>query len=94
MTLARDESNGNQAAISKVAAELNGLPAFPKSGRSCEKGGLYLALTFSYDNRDSETVNVRQAPCGMVTKYGDEKVVADALGSTLYKDLAALLPSP
>lgn len=83
----------NRATISKVAAELNGLPAFPKSGRSCDKGGLYVALTFSYDNGDSETVNVRQAPCGMVTKHGDEKVVADALGSTLYEDLAALLPS-
>ncbi|MDQ6879785.1 MAG: hypothetical protein M3082_19225 [Candidatus Dormibacteraeota bacterium] len=83
----------NQATISKVAAELNGLPAFPKSGRSCDKDGLYVALTFSYDNGDSATVNVRSAPCGMVTKYGDEKVVADALGSSLYEDLAALLPS-
>jgi hypothetical protein len=83
----------DQATISKVAAELNGLPAFPRSGRTCEKAGLYVALTFSYDNGDSETVNVRSAPCGMVTKHGDEKVVADALGSRLYGDLAALLPS-
>jgi hypothetical protein len=83
----------NQGTISKVAAELNGLPAFPKSGRSCDKDSVYVALTFSYDNGDSETVNVRSAPCGMVTKYGDEKVVADALGSRLYGDLAALLPS-
>ena len=83
-----------QATISKVVAELNHLPAFPKSGRSCDVGGSYLALSFSYDNGDSEGVNVRPAPCGMVSKHGDEIVVADALGSNLYQDLAGLLASP
>ena len=83
-----------QPTISKVVAELNRLPAFPKSGRPCDKGGSYLALSFSYDNGDTETLNVRPAPCGMVTKHGDETVVADALGSNLYQDLTGLLTSP
>ena len=83
-----------QATISKVVAELNHLPAFPKSGRPCDKGGSYLALGFSYDNGDTEGVNVYPAPCGMVTKHGDETVVADALGSNLYQDLTGLLASP
>ncbi len=83
-----------QATISKVVAELNHLPAFPRSGRPCDRGGQYLALTFSYDNGDAQTVNVRPAPCGMVSKHGDERVVADALGSNLYQDLTGLLTSP
>jgi hypothetical protein len=81
------------ATISKVAADLNALPAFPKAGRSCDKGGPFVALTFSYDNGDSETVNVRPAPCGMVSKHGDEQVVGDALSSTLFQDLTPLLPA-
>ena len=69
-----------QETISKVVAELNHLPPFPKSGRTCDMNGSYLALTFSYDNGDAETVHVRPAPCGMVTGHGDEIVIADALG--------------
>jgi hypothetical protein len=83
-----------QATISQVAAELNRLPAFPKSGRSCDRSGSYFALSFSYDNGDTETVNVRPAPCGMVTKHGDEIVAADAVGSNLYQDLVGMLTSP
>ena len=83
-----------QETISKVAAELNHLPAFPKSGRSCHMNGSYLALSFSYDNGDDETVHVRPAPCGMVSKLGDEIVIADALGSNLYQDLIGLLAAP
>jgi hypothetical protein len=82
-----------QATISQVVAELNRLPAFPKSGRSCDKDGPYVALSFSYDNGDTESVSVYPAPCGMVTKHGAERVVADALGSTLYHDLEGLLTS-
>jgi hypothetical protein len=83
-----------QETISKVVAELNHLPAFPKTGRSCDPGGSYLGLRFSYDSGDSENVNVRPAPCGMVSIHGDETVVADALGSNLYQDLIGLLTSP
>jgi hypothetical protein len=83
----------NQTTIARVVTELNSLPAFPKGGRPCDKGGVYLAISFSYDNGDTETVNVRPAPCGTVTKHGDETALADALGSTLSEDLAALLAS-
>lgn len=83
-----------QETISKVVAELNHLPAFPKNGRSCDMGGSYLALSFDYNNGDSESVNVRPAPCGMVSKHGDEMAVADALGSNLYQDLTGLLVAP
>jgi hypothetical protein len=83
-----------QETISRVVAELNHLPAFPKNGRSCDMGGSYLGLSFSYNNGDSESVSVRPAPCGMVSKHGDEIVVADALGSNLYQDLTGLLATP
>jgi hypothetical protein len=83
-----------QATISQLVAELNRLPAFPRSGRSCDRSGWYFALSFSYDSGDTETVNVRPAPCGMVTKHGDEIVAADAVGSNLYQDLAGMLTSP
>lgn len=56
--------------------------------------GSYLVLSFSYDNGDDETVLVRPAPCGMVSKHGDEIVIADALGSNLYQDLIGLLAAP
>ena len=82
-----------QATIAQVVAELNGLPAFPKNGRSCDRSGPYVALSFSYDNGDTESVSVYPAPCGLVTKHGAERVVADALGSTLYQDLEGLLTS-
>jgi hypothetical protein len=82
-----------QTTIARVVAELNNLPPFSKSGRPCDKSGVYFAVSFSYDNGDSETVNVRPPPCGMVTKHGDDQVIADALGSTLYQDLAGLLTS-
>jgi hypothetical protein len=80
--------------IARVVSELNNLPAFPRSGRPCDKSGMYFAVSFSYDNGDSETVNVRPAPCGMVSKHGNDEVIGDALGSTLYQDLAGLLTSP
>lgn len=82
----------DQASISYVVAELNRLPAFPKAGRRCNDSGSFFQLTFDYDNGDAE-VNVRPAPCGMVTKHAGQRVVADALDSPLYRELAALLNS-
>ena len=83
-----------QTTIARVVSELNNLPAFPGSGRRCDKSGMYFEVSLSYDNGDSETVNVRPAPCGMVSKHGEDQGIADALGSTLYQDLAGLRPRP
>jgi hypothetical protein len=82
-----------QATIARVVTELNHLPVFPGSRRPCDKSGPFVALSFSYDNGDTLTVDVRPAPCGLVTKYGDETTVADALGSSLYQDISDLLTS-
>jgi hypothetical protein len=81
-----------QATIARLVTELNRLPASAARGRACDKGAVFVTLSFSYDNGDTETVNVHPAPCGLVTIHGDETVVADALGSNLYQDVIDLLP--
>ena len=56
-----------QATISHLVNELNGLPAFAPRGRPCDKSAVFVTLSFSYDNGDTESVNVHPAPCGLVT---------------------------
>jgi hypothetical protein len=81
-----------QSTISHLVIELNHLPALAARGRACDKRPVFITLSFSYDNGDTETVNVHPAPCGLVTIHGNETVAADALGSNLYQDVIDLLP--
>ena len=82
-------------AISRIAAEVNRLPTFPRIGRQCEATLSTYLLSFDYSNGDKLTVNVRPSPCGMVTVLGDDTPRADAVDSALLTDVATQLkPHP
>ena len=85
----------DQGAISRIAAEVNRLPTFPRIGRQCEATLSTYLLSFDYSNGDKLTVNVRPSPCGMVTVLGDDTPRADAVDSALLTDVATQLkPHP
>jgi len=81
----------DQHAISRIAAEVNRLPSFPRIGQQCDAGLATYWLSFDYSNGDKLTVEVRPSPCGMVTVRGEDTPRADALNSALLDDVTALL---
>ena len=82
----------DQSTITRVAAELNRLPPFPKFGRHCDVVLPRYPLTFDYNNGDQLTVEVRPSPCGMVTVLGEYAPrAADALDSPLFDEITTFL---
>jgi hypothetical protein len=81
----------DQHAISRIAAEVNRLPSFPKIGQQCDARLSTYLISFDYSNGDKLTVEVRPAPCGMVTVRGEDTPRADALNSALLEDVTTLL---
>jgi len=81
----------DQRAISRIAAEVNRLPPFPKIGRQCVAILSTYLLSFDYSNGDKLTVDVRPSPCGMVTVLGDDTPRADAVDSALLNDVTTQL---
>ena len=81
----------DQGAISRIAAEVNRLPTFPRIGRQCEAALSTYLLSFDSSNGDKLTVNVRPSPCGMVTVLGDDTPRADAVDSALLTDVITQL---
>jgi hypothetical protein len=81
----------DQHAISRIAAEVNRLPSFPKIGQQCDARLSTYLISFDYSNGDKLTVEVRPAPCGMVTVRGEDTPRADALDSALLEDVTTLL---
>jgi len=85
----------DQGAISRIAAEVNRLPSFPKIGRQCAATLSTYLLSFDYSNGDKLTVDVRPSPCGMVTVRGEDTPRADAVNSALLDDvITQLKPHP
>jgi hypothetical protein len=81
----------DQRVISRIAAEVNRLPSFPKIGRQCDARLWTYLLSFDYSNGDKLTVEVRPSPCGMVTVRGEGTPRADAASSALLDDVTTLL---
>jgi len=81
----------DQHAISRIAAEVNRLPSFPRIGQQCDAGLSTYWLSFDYSNGDKLTVEVRPSPCGMVTVRGEDTPRADALNSALLDDVSTVL---
>ena len=81
----------DQHAISRIAAEVNRLPSFPKIGQQCDARLSTYLISFDYSNGDKLTVEVRPSPCGMVTLRGEGTPRADALNSALLDDVTRLL---
>lgn len=81
----------DQAAISRIADEVNRLPSYPTIGRPCDAGLSTYWLSFDYSNGDKLTVEVRPSPCGMVTLRGEDTPRADALNSGLLDEVTTLL---
>ncbi len=81
----------DEQSISRIAAELNRLPRFPKVGQRCDANLSTYELSFDYSNGDKLTVDIRQSPCGMVTVRGEDTPRADALNSQLLNDVTTLL---
>jgi hypothetical protein len=81
----------DQGAISRIAAELNRLPPFPKIGQPCDASLPTYYLSFDYSNGDHLTVEVRPSPCAMVTVRGEDIPRADAVNSALLNDVTTLL---
>lgn len=81
----------DQHAISRIADEVNRLPAFPTVGRPCDAALSTYWLSFDYSNGDKLTVEVRPSPCGMVTLRGEDAPRANALNSALLADVTTLL---
>ena len=81
----------DQGAISRIAAEVNRLPSFPRIGRQCDPTLSTYLLSFDYSNGDKLTVDVRPSPCGMVTVLGDDAPRGDAVDSPLLDDVITQL---
>jgi len=81
----------DQQAISRIAAEVNRLPSFPKIGRQCDARLWTYLLSFDYSNGDKLTVEVRPSPCGLVTLRGEDTPRADGINSALLDDVMTLL---
>ena len=81
----------DQGAISRIAAEVNRLPSFPRIGRKCDPTLSTYLLSFDYSNGDKVTVDVRPSPCGMVTVLGDDTPRGDATDSALLDDVTTQL---
>ena len=81
----------DQGAISRIAAEVNRLPSFPRIGQQCDARLATYLLSFDYSNGDKLTVEVRPSPCGMVTIRGEDTPRADALDSALLNDVTTRL---
>ena len=81
----------DQQSISRIAAEVNRLPSFPKIGQQCDARLSTYLISFDYSNGDKLTVEVRPSPCGMVTVRGEDTPKADALNSALLDDVTTLL---
>jgi hypothetical protein len=81
----------DQPAISRIAAEVNRLPSFPKIGRQCDARLWTYWLSFDYSNGDKLTVEVRRSPCGIVRVRGEDTPRADAVNSALLDDVTTLL---
>jgi len=81
----------DQGAISRIAAEVNRLPSFPRIGRQCDPTLSTYLLSFDYSNGDKVSVDVRLSPCGMVTVLGDDTPRGDATDSALLDDVTTLL---
>jgi len=77
----------DQSVISRIAAEVNRVPAFPKIGRHCDATLSTYLLSFDYSNGDKVTVDVRPSPCGMVTVLGEDTPRGDAIDSALLNDV-------
>ena len=81
----------DEGAISRIAAEVNRLPSFPKIGRQCAATLSTYLLSFDYSNGDKLTVEVRPSPCGKVTVRGEDTPRADAVNSALVDDVTTQL---
>jgi len=81
----------DQGAITRIAAEVNRLPSFPRIGRPCDATLSTYLLSFDYSNGDKLTVDVRPSPCGKVTVLGEDTPRADAVNSALLDDVTTLL---
>ena len=77
--------------ISRIAAEVNRLPSFPKIGQQCDARLSTYELSFDYSNGEKLTVEVRPSPCGMVRVRGEDPPRADAVNSALLDDVMTLL---